>query len=265
MDRFFKVRPPEQPSCSSHTSAATCPSGRPADVLCRSGAAPAETAGGSAVDCQTGSALSGKQEASALTEPLTDTEDALPAVSGSDAAVTGTGAWSHGPGSHRQQGRPDGPGSATNAAAPEVTVVTIADDTPAVTIEMTPDVAPDIMIGLSADDTPYVTIETSPDATSDNVTIGTSAADQQRGTTSPKGTAAERRRRRRSRLPLCLDALRRQVAALEVRTSEAEDRGQELRFRAGIVPSANSAAEEELRVQIQKQDFLEVGALWRSS
>ena len=67
--------------------------------------------------------------------------------------------------------------------------------------------------------------------------------------------------RRRARLPFSLAELRRQVAELETTTSESDDRGQEWRFRAAIKPSDNSAAEEELNLQIQKEDFLKVRAV----
>ncbi|XP_037082380.1 mismatch repair endonuclease PMS2-like [Pollicipes pollicipes] len=67
--------------------------------------------------------------------------------------------------------------------------------------------------------------------------------------------------RKRTRLAFSMDELRRQVATLETPCSEAGDAGREWRFRATIQPSENSAAEQELKLQIKKEDFLEMEVL----
>ncbi|KAF0308295.1 Mismatch repair endonuclease PMS2 [Amphibalanus amphitrite] len=69
---------------------------------------------------------------------------------------------------------------------------------------------------------------------------------------------ARRQGRRRARLAFSMEELRRQLTELESATAESGGTGRDWRFRAGIKPSDNSAAEEELSLQIKKEDFLKM-------
>ncbi|XP_043241168.1 mismatch repair endonuclease PMS2-like [Amphibalanus amphitrite] len=69
---------------------------------------------------------------------------------------------------------------------------------------------------------------------------------------------ARRQGRRRARMAFSMEELRRQLTELESATAESGGTGRDWRFRAGIKPSDNSAAEEELSLQIKKEDFLKM-------